>query len=66
VSGALCLLPVSLLLLALLLWQILEGKVLGPYWEVWVVRQRNPRKFWGIIAAQTLVIALPWALLLVI
>ena len=40
--------------LAILIWELASGTVLGKGWQVWVTKEENPRKFWVILGLQSL------------
>jgi hypothetical protein len=42
----------TLLMVAVLVWQVLTGKALGTWWSGPISRQDNPGAYWFAVAAQ--------------
>ena len=46
----------ALLLCALLLWQLVSGVALGPWWHPRIARQDNPGTYWFVLAVQVVIL----------
>jgi hypothetical protein len=48
----------EIVLAGLVLLELIEGKIRGQFWRMWLTRQVNPRRYWTAIALQVAVILL--------
>jgi hypothetical protein len=39
-------------MLAIILFQLFSGKLIGLRWETWITRKDHPRKFWTVLTIE--------------
>jgi hypothetical protein len=43
-------------LLAIILYQLFSGRLIGLRWEIWVTRKDHSRKFWAVLAIEAAIV----------
>ncbi len=52
----------AVVLSAYVIFELIDGRIRGRYWQTWIARENNPTGFWLVIGLQGAVIGLcAWA-----
>jgi len=43
-------------LLAIILYQLFSGTLIGLRWEIWIKRKDQPRKYWTVLAIEDAIV----------